>query len=155
MSSGHGSFSMMSSGIYWRGVWVVRCKRLWQHRDDCWSCHLWLMQPEVALTLCHLKGVLVSLWIMFQEPPRPPNLPPVRAPRPRVWKPAISLRVWFLKACAERWSYAPFECNSLLCNQTPSFHNRSTLTVAHQFSCSPQEKLQLNQTQYNFITPNI
>ncbi len=43
--------------------------------DDCWSCHLWLMQPEVSLTLCHLKGVLVSLWIMFQKPPDSPTRP--------------------------------------------------------------------------------
>ncbi len=53
---------------------------------------------------------------------------PVQSPRPsgETYQ-CVSLFLFY----TEGWSYASFEGNSLLCNQTPLFHNHSTLTVAH------------------------
>lgn len=59
----------------------------------------------------------------------PPPTRPRSQPQGLLVKPSSVSACFFFHT--EGWSYASFEGNSLLCNQTPLFHNHSTLTMAH------------------------
>lgn len=49
------------------------------------------------------------------------------------------------------WSYASFEGNSLLCNQTPLFHNHSTLTVAHPLHSTRSDQTEKHTYKYGAL----
>lgn len=85
------------------------------------------MLSRILVTSCHPWGVLLCIWIVFQECCPPPIHPCSEPKAPCETQQCLGLRLFY----TEGWSYASFEGNSLLCNQTPLFHNHSTLTVAH------------------------
>lgn len=99
------------------------------------------------MTSCHPWGVLLCIWIVFQECCHPlssyPSLFRAWRPSGEAWQ-CVGLSLFYTKG----WSYASFEGNSLLCNQTPLFHNHSTLTVAHPLHSTSSDQTEKHTHQY-------